>query len=199
MSSTIPYAFEVRPDTGWSNGKLGMWLFLASEVMLFGALFAGYILLRVGNPDWPSGKDFDLHVSLASVNTLILLASSVALALATRSLRRRDVGKFKLCMLLSMLGGLAFLVLKGSEYVAKLGQGMTPASHNFMALYFTLTGLHVLHVVAGLAVNGYLAGPGFRLWRTGPRQLIQRVECSALYWYFVDLLWIPLFVVFYLL
>lgn len=195
----IPYAVEVRPDTGWSNGKLGMWLFLASEVMLFGALFAGYILLRVGSTDWPSGGVFDLHVGLGTGHTLVLMASSLALAVAGVYLRRQDTSRYKFYMVLSILGGLVFLAVKAFEYCTKLSLGMVPAVHNFLALYFTLTGLHVLHVLAGLVVNGYLLGPGFQLWHTRPQQLVQRTECSTLYWYFVDLLWIALFVVFYLL
>src|SRR5713101_9325689 len=80
----IPYTVEARPDTGLHNGKLGIWLFLASEVMLFGALFSSYILLRVGAPEWPHGE---LSVPLGAVNTVILISSSVTMVMAWASLK----------------------------------------------------------------------------------------------------------------
>src|SRR6476659_3185898 len=91
----IPYTVEVRPDTGLSNGKLGVWLFLASEVMLFGALFSSYILLRVGSTEWPHGYE-ELSGPLGFINTVILIASSVTMVMAWASLKMRDYGKFKL-------------------------------------------------------------------------------------------------------
>ena len=84
----IPYTVEVRRDTGLTNGKIGIWLFLASEVMLFGALFASYILIRVGAPSWPRG-DTILNVPLATVNTIVLIASSVTMVMAWASLSHR--------------------------------------------------------------------------------------------------------------
>src|SRR5438034_1969412 len=89
----IPYTVEARPDTGLHNGKLGIWLFLASEVMLFGALFSTYILLRVGASEWPHGE---LSVPLGAVNTIILIASSVTMVMAWESLKLKDRGKHHL-------------------------------------------------------------------------------------------------------
>ena len=83
----IPYTVEIRPDTGLINGKIGIWLFLASEVMLFGALFASYILIRTGMPDWPRG-DTILSVPMATFNTLVLISSSVTMVMAWASLKR---------------------------------------------------------------------------------------------------------------
>ena len=82
----IPYTVEPRPDTGVYNGKLGIWLFLASEVMLFGALFSSYVLLRVGAPTWPHGADI-LNVPLATLNTMVLITSSVTMVMAWASLK----------------------------------------------------------------------------------------------------------------
>src|SRR5258705_11189376 len=93
----IPYTVEHRPDTGLANGKLGIWLFLASEVMLFGALFATYILLRVGAPEWPHGAHF-LNIPLATLNTIVLISSSVTMVMAWYSLRTDQFGKLRLCM-----------------------------------------------------------------------------------------------------
>src|SRR6188472_1685960 len=91
----IPYTVELRRDTGLNNGKIGIWLFLASEVMLFGALFASYILIRTGAPVWPRG-DTVLDVPMATFNTIVLISSSVTMVMAWASLMRHDFGKFKL-------------------------------------------------------------------------------------------------------
>ena len=100
----IPYTVEVRPDTGLPNGKLGIWLFLASEVMLFGALFASYILIRTGATDWPRG-DTILNVPLATFNTIVLITSSVTMVMAWASLMRNRFGTFRLYMATTILLG----------------------------------------------------------------------------------------------
>ncbi len=87
----IPYTVEVRRDTGLTNGKIGIWLFLASEVMLFGALFASYILIRTGAQSWPRG-DTQLNVPLATFNTIVLISSSVTMVMAWASLKRNRFG-----------------------------------------------------------------------------------------------------------
>jgi len=194
----LPYTTEVRPDTGLTNPKLGIWLFLASEVMLFGSLFAAYVLLRVGAAAWPD-QSAVLSVPLATLNTVILIASSGTMVLAWASLKSGRWPGFRLYMGLTLLLGLLFLVVKAFEYHDKLSQGMVPATSHFLGLYFTLTGLHALHVVAGLIVNAYLWLPGARLWRTHPALFTNRVEIAGLYWHFVDLVWIFLFPVLYLL
>ena len=89
----IPYTVEPRPDTGLYNGKLGLWLFLASEVMLFGALFSSYVLLRTGNPDWVNEP---MDVPLATLNTMILIISSVTVVMSWAYLRLKDFAKFRM-------------------------------------------------------------------------------------------------------
>src|ERR687897_3077341 len=142
----IPYTFQERRDTGLTNGKIGIWLFLASEVMLFGALFASYILIRVGAPSWPRG-DTLLDVPMATLNTIVLIASSVTMVMAWASLMRHRFGTYRIYMGATILFGLVFLVIKYFEYSAKLHHGLFPSTNNFLAIYFTLTGLHGLHVV----------------------------------------------------
>lgn len=194
----IPYTVEVRRDTGLTNGKIGIWLFLASEVMLFGALFASYILIRTGMPTWPRG-DSILNVPLATVNTIVLITSSVTMVMAWASLKRNRFGTFRMYQAATILLGAAFLVIKGFEYSHKFELGLFPSSSNFLALYFTLTGLHGLHVLGGMAINAYLWGPGAKLWKTNPEWFTNRVENSGLFWHFVDLVWIFLFPTLYLL
>lgn len=178
--------------------KLGTWLFLASEVMLFGSLFSAYILLRVGAVTWPHGWEH-LNVTLATLNTVFLISSSVTMVLAYSKILSGDVGKFRLYLGLTILLGTAFLVVKYFEYGAKFHHGIFPSKDLFYATYFTMTGLHVLHVIGGLIVNLYFLFPGLKLFKTEPQKFVGRIECSGLYWHFVDLVWIFLFPVLYLL
>jgi cytochrome c oxidase subunit III len=196
----IPYTVEARPDTGLNNGKIAIWLFLASEVMLFGALFASYLMLRIGAApgQWPRG-DTILNIPLATLNTVVLITSSVTMVMAWASLKRNDFGKFRLYQGLTVLAGFGFLTIKYIEYSAKFHHGLLPSTNTFLAIYFTLTGLHGLHVVGGMAINGYLWGPGSKLWKTDPEHFTNRVENSGLFWHFVDLVWIFLFPILYLL
>jgi cytochrome c oxidase subunit III len=194
----IPYTVEIRRDTGLNNGKIAIWLFLASEVMLFGALFASYILIRVGAPDWPHGYTI-LNVPLATVNTIVLITSSVTMVMAWASLMRNRFDTFRMYMGATVLLGFVFLVIKYFEYSDKIGHGLLPSTGNFYAVYYTLTGLHMLHVLGGMAVNAYLWGPGSKLWKTNPVWFTNRVEHSGLFWHFVDLVWIFLFPTLYLL
>ena len=195
----IPYNTEARPDTGLYNAKLGIWLFLASEVMLFGALFSSYILLRTGAPSWPHGRDLGLNVPLATLNTMILIGSSVTVVLSWASLRLGDLKKFRLYMGLTLLCALGFLVIKYIEYMEKFHHGHFPSTNTFFAIYFTLTGLHGIHILGGMVVMLYFLGPGAKLWQKNPDQFANRIEYTGLYWHFVDLVWIFLFPVLYLL
>ena len=192
----IPYTVEARPDTGLTNGKLGIWLFLASEVMLFGALFSTYILLRVGSVEWPHGE---LSVVLGTINTVILISSSVTMVMAWASLKMNNWGRHRLYLSLTFLLALIFLINKYFEYSDHLLKGEGPSHSTFHAIYFTLTGLHGLHILGGMIVMGYFLGPGAKLWKKIPEQFTNRIEYTGLYWHFVDLVWIFLFPVLYLL
>ena len=196
----IPYTIEERPDTGLINSKLGIWLFLASEVMLFGGLFSAYVFLRLGAPagafhEWGQ----ELNIPLATLNTLILISSSVTMVMSWASLKMNDFKKYKLYMGLTLLCALGFLVIKYFEYTAKFNHGIFPGTNTFMAIYFTLTGLHGLHIIGGMIVNGYFLGSGSKMWTTEPEHFTNRIEIAGLYWHFVDLVWIFLFPVLYLL
>jgi cytochrome c oxidase subunit 3 len=315
----IPYIDKPRPDTGLYNAKIGIWLFLASEVMLFGALFSAYVLLRVEAQagTWPHGL---LNVPIGTLNTLVLITSSITVVMAWASLKMHDFKRFKLYQGCTVLLAMTFVVIKSFEYHDKfthyevvlndqvvLANGGTlkgritvtatdyimvqPAGANpgeygapqriemsgiqevkegrvvdghmvendpekdyilihpiaahgdesdesllenaggggsashaddhaeeriarseirnmrnygpwfstYMAIYFTLTGLHALHVIGGALVIAYLWGPGSRMWHTAPERFTNRIEVSGLFWHFVDLVWIFLFPVLYLL
>ncbi len=198
MSQGIPHTIEPHPITGLYNGKFGLWLFLASEVMLFGALFSSYVLLRVGAPEWPHGWEL-LNVPLATVNTFVLIASSVTMVMAWACLKLDNFSRFRLYLGATVVLALAFMVIKGIEYGGKFDHHLYPSTSTFYAIYFTLTGLHGLHVVGGVLVNLYLLFPGSAMWKSQPEQFTNRIECAGLYWHFVDLVWIFLFPTLYLL
>ena len=196
----IPYTIETREDTGLTNPKLGVWLFLASEVMLFASLFSSYVLLRVGAESWPDQASI-VNIPLATLNTAVLITSSVTMVMSWVSLKLNDFAKYKLYMGLTFLGGVGFLIIKSFEYAEKFQHvpPYLPSTSNFLGLYFLLTGLHAIHVIAGMVVNGYLWGPGAKMWASEPEKFTNRVEIAGLYWHFVDLVWIFLFPVLYLL
>lgn len=198
MSHELPYTTDVRPDTGVTSPKIGIWLFLASEVMLFASLFSSYALLRSGAEAWPDQSSL-VSIPLGGINTLLLLASSMAIRLAWLAIRGADEGRYRRWMAASVLLGVLFLGIKAFEWFEKLDAGLLPSTNNFLGLYFTMTGLHAAHLLAGLGVNAFLWGPGLALHRADAARFVQRVEIARLYWNFVDLIWILLFVVLYLL
>jgi heme/copper-type cytochrome/quinol oxidase subunit 3 len=197
----IPYIVEERPDTGLNNSKLGIWVFLASEVMLFGGLFSAYVFLRMAAPvddfaDWGS----KLSIPMATFNTLVLISSSMTMIMSWASLKMKDFEKFKMYMGLTLLCAFIFLVVKYFEYTGKFHHGIYPSSSTFMGIYFTLTGLHMLHIIGGMIVMGYFWLPfGNKMWTTEPERFTNRIEVAGLYWHFVDLVWIFLFPILYLL
>src|SRR2546426_10519329 len=128
----IPYTVQVRRDTGLTNGKIGIWLFLASEVMLFGALFASYILIRTGSPSWPRGSTM-LNVPLATFNTIVLISSSVTMVMAWASLKRGRFGTFRIYMGGTILLGLVFLIGKSFEYTPHFHEGAYPSTSTSLA------------------------------------------------------------------
>jgi heme/copper-type cytochrome/quinol oxidase subunit 3 len=196
MDMNIPYTVEVRPDTGLQNGKLGVWLFLASEVMLFGALFSTYIILRTGSTEWPHGE---LSVLLGTINTFILIGSSVTMVMSWASLKLHDFTWHRYYLIATVVLAAIFLVNKYFEYADHFARGEGPWHNTFLAIYFTLTGLHGIHILGGIAVMAYLLGPGAKLYQKNPEQFTNRIEYTGLYWHFVDLVWIFLFPVLYLL
>ncbi|MDB6029040.1 MAG: cyoC [Verrucomicrobiales bacterium] len=279
----IPYISKSRPDTGLYNAKLGIWLFLASEVMLFGALFSTYVLLRVGAAQgtWPHHL---LNIWLGATNTIVLIISSVTVVLSWAALKMNKWGTYKFTQAITILCSLIFLGIKSYEYrdkfshyyiklkdgkemtghiegspllwnkakleslkitefkfhpeaahseaAAKVAEGAKapeapahaeqaahaehaaevikvediqqlhcfgPWHNTYLAIYFTLTGLHALHVIGGALVIFMIWGPLAGMWKTDPERYTNRVEVSGLFWHFVDLVWIFLFPVLYLL
>ncbi len=288
----IPYTVKPRPDTGVYNAKLGIWLFLASEVMLFGGLFAAYIFLRIGAPEgtWPNGM---LSVFPGLINTAVLILSSVTVVLAWASVKLNDFRGFRIYMGITLFCSVIFMGIKAYEYNDKFNHygvfmtdtsqpsgyglqitghikedtesyyilkadknqpvewisstypkkkrkeaipqgddrfvhpgvtveghdeksGLTllriekdqifrssyfvPAYNSYFAIYFTMTGLHALHVIGGAIVFLYFWLPcGNKMFFSDRTHFANRIEVSGLFWHFVDLVWIFLFPIMYLL
>lgn len=197
----LPYTVKPHPITAMYSGKLGTWLFLASEVMLFGALFSTYILLRgSSNPGTFDHHSTHLNTWIGLINTFVLIVSSVCMVYAWVELHNRNLAKARMYLLATLGCAVFFLVVKILfEYIPKLQAGHGPSHNTFFACYFTMTGLHALHIVGGIVVIGYLWGPGSKLYHSNPEYYTNRIECAGLYWHFVDIVWIFLFPVLYLL
>jgi len=184
----IPYTADTRPDTGVSNATLGIWLFLASEVMLFGALFSSYALLRVAAAAWPVGRDV-LSLPLGATNTGLLIAVTM---LAWRA-RSKPVAAARRLLGASALLAAGFVAIKAFEWRTEIAAGLLPSTSTFLAMYFTLTGLHALHVIAGMIANAWaMAG------RVSETMTASRIRAIALYWAFVDVVWLVILVLMYL-
>ncbi|MEP6917278.1 MAG: cbb3-type cytochrome c oxidase subunit I [Acidobacteriota bacterium] len=197
-AGSIPYTTEVRPDTGVNNVTLGMWLFIASEVMLFGGLFSAYLLLRSGAPDWPRGRDV-LDIGRGTFNTILLAGSAVAAIAARRAAANGAIDRARGLLAATAAAGVIFLCVKASEYLSAFSEGIHPATSIFFALYFLLTAVHVFHVLGGVVVNGYLSAAGTRSTGGDTARFKNRVGAIALYWNFIDVVWVLIFVSLYVL
>ncbi len=182
-----PQAFEI--------GKLGMWLFLAGETMVFGGLMGCYTLLMISKGGWGAAG---AHVAwrIGALNTLVLFTSSLTAALAQTASRARDLAGMKRYLGASAALGLLFLVIKAFEYAGDVSEGFTPRAGLFWSFYYLMTGLHVLHLLAGvLVIFGFilLISP-----RTPGEWLERKLRYVCLYWYFVETVWVFLFALVYL-
>ncbi len=176
-------------------GKIAIWWFLASEIMVFGALIGVYVLFSFAHGGFAAeGK----HVQwrLGAFNTLVLVTSSLTMIMALASARKRNLQQTRMFLLATVLLGFVFLGVKGFEYTTEFREGFTPATGIFWSFYFGMTGLHGLHVIGGIVVNLVLlvAALSSKPWKL----LERRIEFAGLYWHFVDVVWIFLFPLLYL-
>ena len=193
---------------GWSGGappyavhskKLGMWLFIISDALTFSALLVAYSYVRMANPNWPTPFEMVPAITGATIMTFCLLSSSVTMVMAVSAAHRGLRATAAKWILATMAGGLAFVVLHMREWLHLIHEGVTPFQNPwgaplFGATFFTLTGLHMTHVICGVLYLGVIA---FGFGR-GKFQSID-VEVSGLYWHFVDLVWMFIFPLVYLM
>jgi len=197
------HGVEHRDDFG---AKLGMWLFLVTEIILFGGLFIGYSYMRANYPGEFHHAGSELNATIGIINTLILLTSSLTMVLSLVAIQRGERSKTRLLLAATILLGAAFLVNKGFEWAAKFHHGLYPNSPHlatlppgeqvFYGLYFTMTGLHGLHVLVGIAVLAWLYVLVSKGRITQDRHAA--LENGGLYWHLVDVIWIFLLPLFYL-
>jgi nitric oxide reductase NorE protein len=174
----------------------GVWVAIGADSVIFAILFGNFMQARLHNAAVFEASRHTLNMNLGGIDTLILLTSSWSVALAIQALKRDLVDRVPRYLLGGMVTGVMFMVSKSIEYFDKFGKGITPATNDFYMWYFTLTGIHLLHVVFGTSLLTYL-------WvrsRRGAYSASQRVvpECVASYWHLVDLLWIVIFPLLYL-
>ena len=190
-------------DEGWSGPPskriitgYGFWIFILSDIVMFSAFFATYAVLHGQTAGGPSGHDlFDLRN--VAIETALLLASSFACGLASIAADLRSAIWFQLAMAVTCILGLGFLGLEGHEFAALVARGAGPTRSAFLSSFFTLVGCHGLHVSAGilwlLTMMAQVFAKGFR------PDIQRRILCFALFWHALDIIWIAVFTIVYLL
>jgi heme/copper-type cytochrome/quinol oxidase subunit 3 len=198
--SPLPGQFvdeNVRSNTSTSinNWKMFMWLFLAQDAMTFFTLFAGYLGLRIGSHEWVDTTKY-LSIPSTAVATFDLIVSSLTMVQAIAAIQRGDRKKMRMWLGFTILGGLAFLIFQMFEYHELLGEGgMAFTRHHFDATFFMLTGFHGFHVFCGVI---YLSMVLLKSHKYSASNYAH-IEIAGLYWHFVDLVWIILFTLVYLI
>jgi nitric oxide reductase NorE protein len=178
-------------------GVDGVWVAIGADAVIFAILFGSFMQVRLKDPALFEASRHTLNMNFGGIDTLILLTSSWSVALAIQALKRDLVDRVPRYLLGGALTGLLFMMSKSIEYFQKFAEGLTPATNDFYMWYFTLTGIHLLHVVFGTSLLTYA-------WiksRRGAYSSSNRVvpECVASYWHLVDLLWIMIFPLLYLM
>jgi cytochrome c oxidase subunit 3 len=189
--------------------EFGMWLFLATEILFFGGLFVTYAVARTIHPAAFAVASHEQDISLGTLNTAILLISSLAMALAVHSAAAGNKRSLVVFLLLTIVLGCAFLGIKGTEYADKFHHHLVPGfdfyfpgpearpAELYFSLYFTMTGMHALHMIIGILGAALLV---FRAWRgVYLPEYHTAIENFGLYWHFVDIIWIFLYPLFYLI
>lgn len=199
MSNTQTLSIPVKAIP---QGRLAMWLLIAGELMIFGGLIACYLLYRLRFPEWGEQA---AHTStfFGALNTVVLLSSSYTIVRAHEAAVRKDLGKITMWMSISILGGLFFLINKSIEYTTEISHGFTFSSPHlqesgnnigslFWSFYYTMTGLHGVHVLVGMIVMFVV------MMHARKGKNLHRVELAGMYWHMVDLIWIFLFPLLYI-
>jgi cytochrome c oxidase subunit 3 len=194
------------PERKKSDGKLGMWLFISTEVMLFGGLFLLYSMYRYKHAQDFHNAALELSRFAGTMNTIVLITSSLFIALAVYFQKKRQDKKAGLFILLTLLMAFTFLAVKAFEWGEKFEHGLYPGAAHLMSLpkgeilyfglYFMMTGLHALHVIIGIGVLSFML-VFLKRGRFGEGSVY--LENSGLYWHLVDIIWIFLFPLFYLI
>lgn len=204
----------VDSDQQFDSAKLGMWVFLVNEILFFGGLFCAYIIFRAWYPELFSQAALQLDKVMGGVNTVVLIASSLTVAFAIRSAQINNTKWLRLNLLFTIGLACVFLIIKYFEYSHKLHLGIAPGSfwnpapevlavldhpkaNIFFSIYYVMTGIHALHIIVGIGIMIWIyirAGKGHF-----NSEYYTPVEITGLYWHLVDLIWIFLFPLLYLI
>ncbi len=207
-SKVLQHHFD-NLDQQREASTLGMWLFLVTEIMFFGGLFAAYVIYRHYFPQAFKLGSHELDITLGAINTVVLIGSSLTMAMAVRSAQLAKRKAIVAFLFATIVLGSVFLVNKYFEYHHKWVEGHVPGAsfhveegqpeqiEIFFSLYFAMTGLHAVHMIIGIAVLAVLMIPAWR--GVYDREYHNPIEGVGLYWHFVDIVWIFLFPLLYLI
>jgi cytochrome c oxidase subunit 3/cytochrome o ubiquinol oxidase subunit 3 len=197
--AAVVHSYESEHEatsTGLPNTKLAMWIFLASDVLLFGALITTYVVYRGRSVVGPYPKDvFDIPYT--SVSSFVLLASSLTMVLALAAIQRGDLGRMRLWLLATAMLGMTFVGGQVYEFTTFYREGLSLTTNLFGSTFYVLTGFHGAHVTIGILMLLTLFSLSF-MGRLTERDAMT-VELVGLYWHFVDIVWIVIFTVVYLI
>jgi heme/copper-type cytochrome/quinol oxidase subunit 3 len=184
------------PSAGVTNTKLGMWVFLSSDCLFFGAFITTYLLYRNRNLAGPTPRSL-YNIPFTSVTSFILLMSSLTMVLALAAIQRNDMRRFKVWVMATAVFGILFIGGQVFEFTEFYREGMSLRTNVSSSIFFVATGLHGLHVSVGIVWLMSLWGMAMQ-GKIGQRDA-EAVEVSGLYWHFVDVVWIVIFAVVYLI
>lgn len=199
----------VDEDQQFESSKLGMWIFLVTEVLMFGGLFVAYIIYRSWHPDLFYMAAQELDVALGATNTVVLIASSLTIALGIRAIQLDRIKAGINYLAATMALAATFMVIKYFEYMEKFGKGIYPGDSysydgiqhemaaNFFSIYYMMTGLHGIHVVIGMCLIGWMIIKAKKGLVNS--SYFTPVENTGLFWHLVDIIWIFLFPLLYLI
>ena len=199
LSAVMRPPVAAEPGAGVYNEKLGMWVFLGSEVMFFTALIGAYIILRFAHPDAWIGhpNETPLNIPVTAVNTFLLICSSVTMVKAFASAQMGRQKALRGWLVATVLIGATFVGVQVYEYRELIGHGFVPSQSLFGSTFYTMTGFHGFHVTMGVICMIFVTLKAFAGKYTPTDH--RGVEVIGLYWHFVDLVWIILFTIVYLI
>ena len=205
----VPHHFD-SAEQAFESSKLGLWIFLVTEILLFGGLFVAYTIFRGLYPATFHEASHHLNKVLGSINTVVLICSSLMMALAVDRVRQNDRDKAHQYMLMTLFFAACFMIIKYVEYSHKFHEGLLPGAHFtfagliddpkvplFFSLYFMMTGLHGIHVLVGMGLIMWILVRSNR--GDFSSSYYTPVELVGIYWHLVDLIWIYLFPLLYLI
>lgn len=189
---------DSQPDAdtaGRVPGESSMWFFVIGDLLIFAVYFVGYMYFRGRQQELFLHSQARLNVDIGAVNTVLLLTSSLFVALGTAAARAGDSGRALRGWVIALVFGAAFPLVKLFEWIPEIGAGLTPGHNLFFMYYYVMTGMHLCHVVLGLIIMCFV----IRALKTSAKPRISFVETGATYWHMVDVLWLVLFALLYLM